>query len=1437
MCNQDLSKIIGDIIAPVAYQISDIKYYKIKRALEVGLILQELIPFQKVQHLESAITEALPFLREAKISKRYTIGREEFDDVFTRYWQYLLDRLSAKHPSLSGVLRDARLEKNAEGMAVHLSDTIGYLNLTNKGIDKGVRAIISQELEFSYNIDFICDEDASMENLIAFEEEKMSIIQAKGKELNDAAAKATPRTQETSTDTRGGGNGGGYKRAKREIDETVIYKYKIKNKPIPIDEGMIEESQQCFQGEIFDIDTRLLKSGKTLMSLSISDRTNSIGVKAFLKENEAENVLEQLNKGMWIIVDGNVRYDTFEKELCLYVNNINHGETPPTRQDNAEKKRVELHMHSNMSDMDGITPVKTLVKQAIKWGHPGLAITDHGVLQAFPDAQIASKGSGLKMIYGVEGYLINDDSKLYEEDVNYPLDGTYIVFDIETTGFSPINDGITEIGAVKVVNGSIKGRYSTFVNPEKPIPAKVIELTGITNDMVRNERTISEVLPEFFEFCGDGALVAHNASFDISFIKEKARKSNMAIDPIVVDTLTLARLLLPALKRHKLNQVAKYLKISLENHHRAVDDANATAEIFLKFIKLLKDENISVLSEINNLSLERMDYTKYNTEHIIILAKNQQGIKDLYKLVSHSNIKTFYKKPRIPKSLLAEMREHLIIGSACEAGELFKAILSGATDEELEEVAAFYDYLEIQPIGNNQFLIEKGIANDEENLRDYNRKIVKIGEKLNKPVVATCDVHFLNPEDEVYRRILMAGKGFSDADNQPPLYFRTTEEMMAEFEYLGPEKCEEVVITNTNLIADMIEETKPVPDETSPPVIEGSDVELREMCYSKARRIYGDDLPEIVEKRLERELNSIIGNGYAVMYIIAQKLVTKSLEDGYLVGSRGSVGSSFAATMSDITEVNPLAPHYICKQCKHSEFINDGTYGSGADLPDKNCPNCDIPYTKDGHLIPFEVFLGFEGDKEPDIDLNFAGVYQATSHKYTEELFGEGYVYKAGTIGTIADKTAFGFVKKYFEEKELSVNSREVLRLSGGCTGVKRTSGQHPGGIMVIPSYKDVHDFCPIQYPANDSKSGVITTHFDYHSLSGRILKLDILGHDVPTIIKDLEEITGVDIFDVPLDDQPTVKIFTSTESLNIVDEDYKETIGSLGIPEFGTKFVRQMLVDTQPSTFDELVRISGLSHGTDVWLNNAQDLVRAGTTSLKSVIATRDDIMNYLIHAGLPNKEAFTIMERVRKGKGLTDENIALMKENEVPEWYIWSCNQIKYMFPKAHAVAYVMMSFRIAYFKVHYPLAFYATYFTTKVDDFDAQIVCQGKEVIREKMKNLESLEFGMSKKEGDLYTILEVATEMYCRGIKIRKVDLYESDAGKFKVVDDALLPPLVALQGVGINAAKNIAEEAKKGEFLSMEDMRTRAKATKTVIEALREHGCLGNMPETNQLSLF
>ncbi|MFT9498278.1 PolC-type DNA polymerase III, partial [Anaerosolibacter sp.] len=823
--------------------------------------------------------------------------------------------------------------------------------------------------------------------------------------------------------------------------------------------------------------------------------------------------------------------------------------------------------------------------------------------------------------------------------------------------------------------------------------------------------------------------------------------------------------------------------------------------------------------------------------HIIILVKNYTGLKNLYKIISASHMNYFYKRPRIPKSLLTQMREGLIIGTACEAGELYRAITSNKSKREIEEIVKYYDYLEIQPIHNNTFLIDKGIVKDEEELRDINKKIVDLGTAFHKPVVATGDVHFLDPHDEAYRRILMAGQGFDDADEQTPLYFRTTDEMLKEFEYLGKHAALDVVVNYPNHIANQVDHIIPIPDDTFPPIIEGSDEDLRRMCYEKATRIYGDPLPELVQKRLDRELNSIISNGYAVMYIIAQKLVAKSLQDGYLVGSRGSVGSSFVATMSDITEVNPLPPHYVCPNCKDSEFITDGSIGSGADLPDKVCPKCNIFYLKDGHDIPFEVFLGFEGDKEPDIDLNFAGEYQPTAHKYTEELFGEGYVFRAGTIGTIADKTAYGFVKKYYEEKQIPVNNREIERLAKGCTGVKRTTGQHPGGVMVVPNYKEIYDFCPIQYPANDGSSGIITTHFDYHSISGRLLKLDILGHDVPTIIRMLQDITGVDPTQIPLDDKETVKIFTSLDPLKIVDKEFICEVGSLGIPEFGTKFVRQMLVDTQPSTFAELVRISGLSHGTDVWLNNAQELVRQGTAELKDVISTRDDIMNYLIYKGLPPKTAFKIMERVRKGKGLSLEDEEAMAQNKVPKWYIDSCNKIKYMFPKAHAAAYVMMSFRIAYFKVHYPLAFYATYFTTKASDFDADLVVRGKEKIKNKMKELETLGNAMSQKEKDLLTVLEVASEMYARGLYFLPVDIYKSDAEHFKIVEDKLLPPLCALQGVGENAAKSICESRKDREFISLEDLRTRAKVTKTVIETLQNHGCLDGLPNTNQLSLF
>ena len=906
----------------------------------------------------------------------------------------------------------------------------------------------------------------------------------------------------------------------------------------------------------------------------------------------------------------------------------------------------------------------------------------------------------------------------------------------------------------------------------------------------------------------------------------------------VMDTVPLARYLYPDLKKVKLNLVAKHLGISLENHHRAVDDAKATAEILKFSFKKMKEEmDIHDVKTLNEKYLSNIDVKKLPLHHIIILAKNQTGIKNLYKLVSMAHLDYFARRPRLPKSIITEYREGLIIGSACEAGQLYKAVLEGKTDGELKEIASFYDYLEIQPIQNNEFLIRKGNVKDEEELRELNRKIYDLGKEMDKPVVATCDCHFLDPNDEVFRRIIMAGQGYGDADNQPPLYFRTTNEMMKEFEYLGEEACREVVIENTQKIADMVEAVKPIPDETFPPKIEGAEEEIRNMTMNKVHSIYGENLPEVVQKRLDKELNSIINNGYAVLYLIAQKLVAKSLEDGYLVGSRGSVGSSFVATMSDITEVNGLPPHYVCPNCKKSEFFLDGSISSGADLPDKNCPDCGAKYIKDGHDIPCETFLGFEGDKEPDIDLNFSGEYQAVVHKYTEVLFGKGYVFKAGTIGTVAEKTAYGFVKKYLQERGLVVSQAEIERLTIGCTGIKRTSGQHPGGIMVVPNDNEIYNFCPIQHPADDVNTDIITTHFDYHSISGRLLKLDILGHDDPTVLRMLQDLTGLDPKTIPLNDPKVISLFTSPDALGVTKEELGCEVGSYGLPEFGTKFVRQMLVDTQPKSFADLVRISGLSHGTDVWLNNAQYFIKEGYTTLKDCIATRDDIMVYLMYKDLPPKTAFTIMEKVRKGKGLSEDDEALMREKNVPDWYIESCKRIKYMFPKGHAVAYVMMAVRIAYYKVYYPEAYYTTYFTVRADDFDADLICKGEEAIKAKMEELNSLGNNISVKEKGLLTILEISYEMYKRGLNFLKVDLYKSEATKFKIEEDGIRPPLNALQGVGDNAAKSIVECRVNGEFISKEDLRLRSKVSKTVIETLDNHGCLEGMQESNQLSLF
>ncbi len=1168
-----------------------------------------------------------------------------------------------------------------------------------------------------------------------------------------------------------------------------------------------------------------------------------------MKRSVFDNELkDKIKKDAYLRVQGEVQFDKYAKEINIMAKAIMTAQAPPPRMDTAEEKRVELHLHTQMSSMDGVTPVKTYIKRAIDWGHKAIAITDHGVVQAFPDAMNAADKSDLKVIYGVEAYLIDDLGNAVFSPRGQNLDDTYVVFDIETTGLSKEKEMITEIGAVKVADGKIIDRFSTFVNPQRPISAEITKLTGITDDMVKDAPTIENVLPEFLKFCEDTVLVAHNASFDTGFIRIAAERAGLGeLHHTIVDTLELARALLPELNKHKLDIVCEHLGVTLNGHHRAVNDAEATAEVFIKFLDMLAEKKIFTLDEINVLASRTVNYKKLRAYHAIILVKNYTGLRNLYELVSMAHIDYFFRRPRIPKSKFMQMREGLILGSACEAGELYRALLDGEPKQRIEELVHFYDYLEIQPLGNNKFMIDSPRVENihsMEDIKNMNRKIVELGETYGKPVVATCDVHFIDPDDAAFRKIIMAAEGFSDADNQPPLYFRTTDEMLAEFDYLGEEKAREVVITNTNLIADQIEKIKPIPDETFPPKIEGADEQLRQICMDKAHSIYGDPLPPLVQERLETELNSIISNGYAVLYIIAQKLVWKSVADGYLVGSRGSVGSSFAANMAGITEVNSLPPHYVCPNCKYSDFDSELVKSfameeaSGCDMPDMNCPKCGTLMHKDGHDIPFQTFLGFEGDKEPDIDLNFSGEYQQTAHAYTEELFGVGHVFKAGTIGTLADKTAYGFVKKYFDEREITAHNAEITRLMNGCTGVKRTTGQHPGGLMVVPSDHNIYEFCPIQRPANDVNSTVTTTHFDYHSISGRLLKLDLLGHDDPTVIRMLYDLTGVNPQTVPLGDPATMSLFESPEALGVTAEDIGCETGTLGIPEFGTKFVRGMLLDTKPKTFADLLRISGLSHGTDVWLGNAQTLIENGTITLKETISTRDSIMIYLINKGVDKKKSFKIMEKVRKGKGLTDEDIADMKAANVPDWYIESCQKIKYMFPKAHAAAYVMMAFRIAYFKINYPEAYYATYFTVRAcDDFDYSCMCKGMDVAKAAMREIHAKGMEATAKDKAKMTVLELIVEFYARGFKFLPIDLYKSDSRKFIVTEEGLIPPFNSLQGLGTNAAQSIVDGREAGEFHTIEELKERTSLGRSLIDLLKENGVLNGIPETNQLSLF
>jgi DNA polymerase-3 subunit alpha (Gram-positive type) len=1395
-------------------KIQKIEVIERTNTINLHALSQEIIDFNHIENIKDEISKHYNNSVNVEIYLKYKLEKNINIEKIKENLLYIINKSSN---ILSKAKDNIKIEFKDECFFVIADNKLLIDELNDNNTERKLKKLIC-DYNLDYNIKAIyneAEEEAAITAQRIFDQalkKNLEIIKN-----NSSEKKPANKSQE-----------GSYKkRSRKKIDFDSIPVSLISE--LTNDSGVVN-----IKGKIVNVDKRELKNGSFLISLIITDSTDSIMCKYFCPNGFDD---EGIENGNYIQIAGNVEYDDYEKELIVKILDLQLTTEEIKRMDNAKEKRVELHLHTGMSSMDGINSFKEYAKKARQWGHKAIAITDHGVVQGYPEAMDCADDN-FKVIYGMEGYLVNDTVSIVQNCQNVNLDSVFVVFDIETTGLNPKNDNIIEIGAVKISNRKVIDSFSTFVHIDKKLPGKIIELTSITDDMLQGQPEIDEALPAFLDFAKECVLVAHNAKFDLGFIKENTKVLSIEnYNPPVLDTLELSKALIKDVKNHRLNTLTKKLGINLINHHRAVDDANATGQLLIILLNKLSEREIYDVSKLNDILMEDIDIVKQPSYHINILVTNYIGLKNLYSLVSDSHINNFYKKPRLLKSNLNQLREGLLLGTACESGELFSAFLEGKSDEKIEEIADYYDFYEIQPLDNNMFLVNNERLRSVEELKIINKKIVELGERKGKTVVATGDVHFLEPEDEIFRRILMSGQGYEDAEEQAPLYFKTTDEMLDDFSYLGEEKAYEVVVTNTNLIADLIEPILPIPNGTFPPIMEGSDNELKNICFSKAKSIYGEKLPEIVESRLKRELNSIIGNGYSVMYMIAQKLVKKSNEDGYLVGSRGSVGSSFAATMAGITEVNPLVPHYVCNKCKYSEFIEDGSYGSGFDLPNKLCPNCGTLLVKDGHDIPFEVFLGFEGDKEPDIDLNFAGEEQGICMKYTEELFGEGKVFRAGTISTIADKTAYGFVKNYFEERGITKRKAEIERLIQGCLGIKRTSGQHPGGVMIVPKDKDIHDFTPVQYPANNEKSGTITTHFDYHSISGRILKLDLLGHDTPSIIRMLEDLTGLESKDIPMDDPSTMAIFNSPEILGISLDEINCSTGTLAIPEFGTSFVRQMIKDTKPKSFSDLVRISGLSHGTDVWINNAQDIIKKGYAKIGGVISTRDDIMTYLIQMGVEKKTAFDIMERVRKGKGLRKEDEEAMKAQNVPQWYIDSCNTIKYMFPKAHAVAYVTMSVKIAYYKVHYPEAFYATYFTTKVDDFDADIVMKGQNHILNTIKSFEEKGNDKTAKEKNLITVLEVAYEMYKRGFKFTKVDLYKSDDRKFLLTEDGILPPLMGLQGLGANAAANIKAEREISEFISIEDIINRAKVSKTVIEVMENHGCLKNMDETNQISIF
>lgn len=1429
-------------------ELTQLNINKQARLITLAVKFNGLVERNTLFDTEKLITKTLAY---------HTVIKPHFPtELFSAdYFPQLYAAVRRDIPSINGTLNNAEVRFENNTLTINLLNG-GKTLLDSKGFDKALIKLVSEEFNLYISVNYTGTFEVEENS----EEYKAAIQDAQEKINRENLQKAAEFYQEEVETAE--------KREEKHAENTTVeievregkfatpqiiqssirplYGRSIRGKMIPISSISGDSGRIVVWGDVFDIEKKVTKSGdKNIFTIDITDYTGSTTAKVFNSIKESA-VIDNIKKGDTIVVQGDVEYDKYAGELVVNARSIGTAQKVKVV-DNAEKKRVELHMHTNMSQMDAVTSAGDLVNRAYQWGHKAVAITDHGVAQAFPDAmkaadKINKDEEKIKIIYGVEAYFMDDLVESVKGDADTGFDGTFICFDIETTGISAARDKITEIGAVKVENGVITDTFSTFANPEMPIPQKITQLTGITDDMVKDAPSQSEAVGAFLEFAGDNVLVAHNAPFDTSFIAKACEDMGREYNYTSIDTVAISRAILTDIKNCKLDTVAKFLRLGDFNHHRATDDAEMLARIFINLCQRLTDDyGITKTNDINT-KIAGGDFKKLPTYHQIILVKNKTGLKNLYRLISYSHLNYFYKKPRIPKSELVKYREGLIIGSACCAGQLYMAILEGKPWGELKQIASFYDYLEIQPSGNNSFMIRDGRFNSVDELHEIDRTIIKLAKELGKPVCATCDVHFMDPTDSEFRKILMAGQGFKDAEQQAPLYFRTTAEMLKEFEWLGKDKAYEYVVENPNKIADMCEYIRPIPKGTFPPNIEGAQEQLIDITWKRAKEKYGDPLPEIVKARLDKELNSITTYGFSVLYMTAQKLVADSEAHGYLVGSRGSVGSSFVATMSGISEVNPLCPHYVCPNCKHSEFITDGSYGSGFDMPPKNCPECGTLMDQDGHEIPFETFLGFKGDKVPDIDLNFSGEYQSKSHRYTEELFGKNNVFKAGTISTVAEKTALGFVKKFAQERGLVMHKAEEKRLAIGCTGVKRTTGQHPGGMVVVPRTNDVYDFCPVQHPANDVNSDNITTHFDFHSIHDTITKLDELGHDVPTIYHYLELYTGIPVMKVSMSDPEVMSLFTSPKALGVTEEDIDSKTGTFSLPECGTSFVRGMLVEAQPKTFTDLLQIAGLSHGTDVWLGNAQELIHNGTCTISEVIGTRDSIMTYLMHKGLEPGMAFKIMEIVRKGnatKLLTEEHFKAMREHNVPEWYIDSCMKIKYMFPKAHAAAYMIATLRLGWYKVHKPVEYYAAYFTVRSENLDGAIAMQGHQAVRDKMNNIkqkQSVHEATAKDEAEFQT-LQIVNEMMARKIEFLPVDIYKSEAKMFKVEDGKIRLPFSSLPGVGGAAADSLAETGKHTEYLSIEDMQIKTKVTKAVIETLKDVGVLKDLPESSQMSLF